>query len=56
MSQPAAIRKSDLKRYAEVANETKVRIVIKLGDQTVTVSPDYGNKEAPLIDYSKPIL
>lgn len=56
MTIPATIRKSDLKRYAEIVNETKVRIVIKLGEQTVTVSPDHTNNQSSLIDYSKPIL
>lgn len=56
MSQPATIRKSDLKRYAEIANDEKVRIEIKTGDQTVIVYPDYGGNKMPTIDYSKPVL
>ncbi len=56
MTKPAIIRKSDLKRYAEVATEKQCKIVIKNGDTTITVEPDYRTQEATGIDYSHPIL
>lgn len=56
MTKPATIRKSDLKRYAEIANEQRVKVIVKSGDMTVTVVPDYVTTASSGIDYSKPIL
>lgn len=60
MSAPALLRKQDMKRAAEVANETGCRIEIKVGDSVITVIPE--DKQAPPsrkrggIDYSRPVL
>lgn len=56
MTKAATIRKSDLKRYAEVVTETGCKVIIRLGDTVVTVEPDRKNTEEIGIDYSKPIL
>lgn len=56
MTKPATIRKADLKRYAEVANEQRVKIIVKNGDMTVTMVPEYVGSETTGIDYSKPVL
>ncbi|MFC0246445.1 hypothetical protein ACFOLL_13190 [Falsochrobactrum ovis] len=56
MTRPATIRKNDLKRYAEVANENGCKIIIRTGDTTITVVPDKPNSESSGIDYSRPVL
>lgn len=56
MTKPATFRKSDLKRYAEIANEQKVKVIVRSGDTTLTVVPDYVAASSSGIDYSKPVL
>ncbi|CAK7257733.1 MULTISPECIES: hypothetical protein [unclassified Shinella] len=63
MSAPALIRKQDMMRAAEVANETSCRIDIKIGDAVVsiiphagTTAPDIAPKKSDGIDYSRPVL
>lgn len=56
MTRAATIRKSDLMRYAEVANEKDCKVIIRLGDTVVTVEPSNKKNETGSIDYDMPIL
>lgn len=56
MTRAATIRKSDLMRYAEVANEKDCKVIIKLGDTVVTVEPSNKKNDPGTIDYDMPIL
>lgn len=60
MTAPALVRKTDMRRAAEVANETGCRIEIKVGDSVITVFPEekvatQGRKNNG-IDYSRPVF
>ena len=60
MTAPALLRKTDMKRAAEVANETGCRIEIKVGDSVITVIPEDktpapGRKHNG-IDYTRPVF
>lgn len=56
MSQPALLRKQDMMRAAEVANNSGCRIEIKVGDAVITVIPSAENEKVKGIDYSRPVL
>lgn len=60
MTAPALVKRSDMMRAAQVANETGCRIEIKVGDSVITVIPDVpktaGAKGRDGIDYSRPVL
>lgn len=59
MTASALVRKTDMRRAAEIANETGCRIEIKVGDSVITVFPEekiatQGRKNG--IDYSRPVF
>lgn len=56
MTQPAILRKQDMMRAAEVANNSGCRIEIKVGDTIITVIPSSENEKGKGIDYSRPVL
>ncbi|MDP9564350.1 MULTISPECIES: hypothetical protein [Agrobacterium] len=56
MTQPAILRKQDMMRAAEVANNSGCRIEIKVGDTVITVIPSSENEKVKGIDYSRPVL
>jgi hypothetical protein len=60
MTAPALLRKTDMRRAAEVANETGCRIEIKVGDSVITVIPE-DKAVTPIrksngIDYTRPVF
>ena len=56
MTASALLRKTDMRRAAQVANETGCRIEIKVGDSVVTVFPEEKTTKETGIDYSRPVL
>lgn len=56
MTAAALVRKTDMRRAAEVANETGCRIEIKVGDSVITVIPEGKADKETGVDYSRPVL
>ncbi|MCK8779050.1 hypothetical protein M0654_03530 [Rhizobium sp. NTR19] len=56
MSAPALIRKQDMQRAAEVAQETGCTVEIKIGEAVVTIRPRSEQIKETGIDYSRPSL
>lgn len=60
MTAPALIRKPDMLRAAQIANETGCRLEIKVGDAVITVIPaspvDGAMKRGAGIEYRRPQL
>ena len=56
MTRAATIRKSDLMRYAEVANEKGCKVIIRMGDTEVTVEPENKQQEPGRIEHRRPVL
>lgn len=56
MSAPALLRKQDMMRAAQVANDTGCRVEIKVGEAIITVIPSSENERSKGIDYSRPVL
>lgn len=56
MTAPALVRKQDMMRAAEVANNSGCKIEIKVGDAVITVIPNSEQEKVKGIDYSRPVL